>query len=117
MVRRITEATQIIGLLEGGQLASDLSDEIRKTIQDLQEHAGATGTAKGKVALTLSFEQSGEKTEVVADIATKLPKRQRRTSFFFTTDDGALSIEHPRQHDMFKPREAAPSRETQAAGG
>lgn len=106
MVQKLVNATDIIGRLENGDLAHDLSGEIRAVIQALQEAAGDKHVAKGSVTLTLKFEQQGIKTEIDAEISSKTPKKTRPRSFFFTTEDGALSLEHPNQHDMF-PREAS----------
>ena len=113
-MRKIRDATEIIARLEGGDLAADLSKEIETAIVALTEHAGDRNVARGSLTLTLSFEIAHGKAEITADIKSKLPKRLRRTSFFFATDDGALSLEHPSQHDMF-PREIAGAR--QSRGG
>jgi hypothetical protein len=99
-VKRIRDATQIIGMLENGDLANDLSNEISHVLEKLRDAAGPKGKAKGSVSLKLTFAVEGVSTEIDADIASKVPKLTRARSFFFVTDDG-LSTEHPKQMQMF----------------
>jgi hypothetical protein len=99
-MKRIRDATQIIGLLEDGDLASDLSNEIQHVLDKLRDAAGPKRAAKGSVTLKLNFEVEGVSTTIDADIASKTPKAKRSSSFFFVTDDG-LSTEHPKQVQMF----------------
>lgn len=101
MVQKIGNATDIIGILENGDLASDLGEHIREALHALRQEAGEKNKAKGSVSLKLEFEVEGEKCEIRGEITAKLPKRVRPRSFLFVTDAGELSREHPRQHDMF----------------
>ena len=64
-VREFSQATEILALLERGDLAADLSVEIRKVISDLQERAGQKGKASGHVTLRLDMTiEDGVKLEV-----------------------------------------------------
>lgn len=96
-------------MLEGGELAQALSGDINETLtklKDLSEQMGRKAKVKGKVVLTLDFEVEAGAVEVLAGIDTKVPKAPRARSFYWVTDDGALSTEHPQQTDMFGgPRE------------
>jgi hypothetical protein len=50
--------------------------------------------------------QEGRTVAIEAGIETKVPKRQRGSSFYFLTPDGGISTEHPQQQEMFAgPRE------------
>lgn len=105
---RINDPLVMIGSLERGDFAADLSAEIRKILPELQEIAGDRGRATGTVALTFKFSVKGETVEIEADLSSKTPKKQRASSTFFLTKNGELSDEHPRQNEMF-PRDASKS--------
>ncbi|MCA0027378.1 MULTISPECIES: hypothetical protein [unclassified Mesorhizobium] len=110
-MKKIRDAQTIIGMLEGGELAQALSGDITETLtklKDLGEITGSKSTVKGKVVLTLDFEVKAGAVTVLAGIDTKVPKAPRGSSFYWITDDGSLSTEHPQQTDMFSgPRSAA----------
>ena len=110
-MKRIRDATTIIGMLEDGELAGDLSNEISRLLDALRDAAGPKSKAKGSLTLKLNFAVEGVSTEIDAEISTKVPKSKRGRSFFFVTDDG-LSTEHPKQTSMF-PEDA--SRRVRAA--
>ena len=107
MTKKIREATQIIGMLERGDTAAALTDEITHALTALQEQSSQKGKAKGTVTLKLNFSVEGVNVEVDAEIASKLPKAKRARSFYFLTQDGQLSTDHPQQTDMFGPRDTA----------
>lgn len=103
-MKKIRDAQTIIGMLEGGELAAALSTDMQETLAKLKALADAQGPksrVKGKVSLTLEFAIEGGTVEVLAGIETKVPKAPRSRSFYWVTDDGALSTEHPQQTDMF----------------
>jgi hypothetical protein len=109
-MKKIRDAQTIIGMLEGGELAQALSGDITETLtklKDLSDQMGRKAKVKGKVMLTLDFEVEAGAVEVLAGIDTKVPKAPRSRSFYWVTEDGALSTEHPQQTDMFAgPKEA-----------
>lgn len=109
-MKKIRDAQTIIGMLEHGDLAAQLSTDITDTLaklRDLADLAGKKSKVKGKVTLSLDFEVSEGAVTVTAGIETKTPKAPRGSSFYWITEDGALSTEHPQQTDMFAgPREA-----------
>ena len=104
-MKKIRDAQVIIGMLEHGDLAAQLTTDISETLSKLKERAaegGKKAKAKGKITLTLDFEVDAAGATVVhAGIETKVPKAPRGESFFWVTEDGALSTEHPQQTDMF----------------
>ncbi|GHE50824.1 hypothetical protein GCM10019059_07400 [Camelimonas fluminis] len=113
-MKRIRDAQTIIGMLEGGETAAALGEELIATLAALKEHAGdrPKAKAKGKVTLTLNIEVEGVSATIGAEIASKRPKPVRGNSFFFVLQDGSLSDEHPTQGDMFSgPREVSRDRE------
>lgn len=110
-MKKIRDAQTIIGMLEGGELAQALSGDITETLtklKSLSDTMGRKAKVKGKVTLTLDFEVEAGSVNVQAGIDTKVPKAPRGSSFYWITDDGSLSTEHPQQTDMFSgPRAAA----------
>jgi len=116
MAQRIRDAQTIIGSLEGGQLAAELSTEITETLAELKEHVAdrPKAKAKGSVTLKIDFEVENGTALVSGEISSKRPKKPRDRDFFFLTDDGALSNEHPRQQNMFDPPHAVET-DTEAA--
>ena len=109
-MKKIRDAQTIIGLVEGGQLAHDFSREITDTLAKLKELSGDRPKVKikGHASLKLAFELENGAVTIVAEIDSKTPKAPRGSSFYWVTDDGSLSTEHPQQTDMFAgPRDAA----------
>lgn len=115
-MKKIRDFSQIIGLLENGQLNPALSSEISTTLNalyDLSESKEGS-TVKGSTTLKLDFAVKDGMVTIQTDFKSVVPKRPRKNSVFWVVDDGALSTEHPRQHDMFGPREvSAPDRQAQ----
>lgn len=103
---KVKTAVEIIGIVERGDLNADLTRQISDTLQQLQDMAPTKGKIKGSVKLTLNFIVEGRTVAIEAGIETKVPKRQRGSSFYFLTPDGGISTEHPQQQEMFAgPRE------------
>lgn len=99
----IRDADTLIGVLEQGDLKSDLNTEIAKLVGKLHGLSEDRPDKKFSASLTLKMNFSAENGMVTIsnDIATKLPKQPRRLDIFWTTEDGGLSTEHPAQRDMF----------------
>lgn len=113
---RIRDAQTIIGSLENGELAQEISTQITGALAALKELTGGRpkASAKGKVVMTLHIEVEGNGgTTITADVEAKVPKPPRPTSFYWVLDDGSLSTEHPQQMSMF----AGPRPLTGAAEG
>jgi hypothetical protein len=108
-MKRIRDAQTIVGMLEGGKLAQDMSTELVDTLKWLKELSDERPKTKikGSVSLKIGFEVEGGQVIVAAEIDSKRPKAPRSSNFYWLTDDGELSTEHPQQQDMFAgPREA-----------
>lgn len=103
-MKRIRDSQAIIGSLEGGETAAELSRVITDTLAKLKELGGDRPKAKIKGSVTLTLKMEVEKGQAVieAEIASKTPKPLRGSSFFWVLDDGSLSTEHPQQTDMFR---------------
>jgi len=107
---QIREASILLGALEGGELNRSLSAELSTVLKEL--HAMSTEdlkkTFKGEVDLKISLSAENGTVQISADIKSKLPKRPRARTFYWITEEGNLSTEHPQQTDMFKgPRDTS----------
>ena len=98
--KRLKQASEIIGVIERGDLNHDLTNEIEKVLKALQEQAPPKGKIKGSVSLKLGFTVSANSVELDSVIDSKVPKRPRQTSLYFLTQDAELSTEHPQQEAM-----------------
>lgn len=99
---KIREFTQIIGVIERGDAADDLTKEVNKVLEALRDAAGPKSTAKGSVTLKLNFAVQGQTIEIDAEIGSSIPKAKRARSLYFLTKDGEISTEHPNQKDLFE---------------
>jgi hypothetical protein len=107
-MKRIRDAQTIIGMLEGGEAAADLSREITETLAALKERAGPKGKAKGSITFKINIDLEGGAATLSVDIESKRPKKPRSSDFYWVLDDGSLSTEHPQQIDMFSgPRDVS----------
>lgn len=99
----IRDADTLIAVLEQGDLKSDLNAEIAKVVAKLHELSDDNPKRKFSGSLTLKMKFAAENGMVTIsnDITSTLPKIPRRSDIFWTTEDGALSTEHPAQTDMF----------------
>ncbi|NTJ46548.1 hypothetical protein G6K93_05910 [Agrobacterium rhizogenes] len=108
---KIRDAKTLLTMLESGKVNEDLSTALTSTIKALYDMAidNPRGTFKSRVSLHLDLvvEDGGEMVEINPKIPIpKLPELKRRTTVYFTTDDGGLSTEHPQQMDLIGgPRE------------
>ncbi|WP_377299772.1 hypothetical protein [Rhizobium sp. SGZ-381] len=105
----IRDTQSLLGMLESGDLNSEMTETVQmvlKKLQDLSNDQPKT-TFKGEVSLKLKFAVKNGMVDIDAEIPPpKLPKLPRKTSVYFLTEDGQLSTEHPQQRDMFPgPRE------------
>lgn len=107
-MKPIRDAQTIIGILERGDLAASLSEEISGTLAEMKDRSDQAPKekVKGEISLKLKLTMEMGTVTIVGELASKRPKAPRGSSFFWVTDDGDLTTEHPHQHDMFKPREA-----------
>jgi hypothetical protein len=102
-MKRIRDATTIIGLLDGGEVARLLGVEITDVLATLKDltQGRPKAKAKGEVTLKLKFVVEGSTLTVDQDISSKRPKMPTASSLYWVTDDGSISTEHPQQSDMF----------------
>lgn len=100
---RITSFSQLLTLLEDGELNAELSAQQRDVIEALACHAQETGkVAAGGITRKLDFKLKEGVFEVTGDVSTRTPKAERRRSIFWSTPDNHLTPENPRQHKLFQ---------------
>lgn len=110
-MKLIRDAQVLIGSLESGQLLADLSNKVMETLAELKNQSGPKRTVRGSVTLKLNFAVEDAKVTIENEISNKVPARPRSSDFFWVTDDGALSTQHPKQLDMgFDGPRAVPAR-------
>ncbi len=102
-MKTIRDAQTAIGLLERGRLSADLSTELTETLAEMYERSAENPKAKvkGSVTLKLDLVMEDRAVSIGADLTSKRPKPVRTSSFFWVTEEGELSTEHPQQQDMF----------------
>lgn len=105
----IRDTQTLLGMLESGDLNSEMTETVQTVLKKLAELSGdqPKTSFKGEVSLKLKFTVKNGMVDIDAEIPPpKLPKLPRKTSVYFLTDEGELSTEHPQQRDMFGgPRE------------
>jgi hypothetical protein len=111
--RPIRSVTEILGLLSRGRFAERLDEELEKCISALENLPEEKGTASIEISLSLNF-QSG-RLDIRPKVKGNPPKEKAFSDTPFWTLDGALSVQHPSQTDMFAgPRDATAPREREA---
>ena len=115
----IRDPSVLIGSLEGGQLNQALSTEFAQVFRQLYEMSSEDQKKTHKGSVTLKLELSAENGAVTisADIKTATPKQPRPRSFYWITENGELSTEHPRQQDMFGGPRVTNARSAESAEG
>lgn len=90
--------------LNDGVLIHELSLESFKMIKMLiadADAAGAGGSAKGEITLTLKYEVGNDQTiEIIPEIKKKEPKKRRNSTMAWVTRAGNVSFEYPRQDTL-----------------
>lgn len=111
--RPIRSVTETLGMINRGRFAERLDEELGKCISALENLPEEKGSAEITIILKLNY-QSG-RLDIRPDVKGRLPKEKAFSDTPFWIVDGALSVQHPSQIDMFAgPRDAAERREREA---
>jgi hypothetical protein len=89
---KLTTTDEIIGALERGDLAKECAAKHEEVLQALVDQGG-----NASLTVKLKFSAKAGSVTIKASVETTLSKKERRSSFFFLTDDGRLSLQHPDQ--------------------
>ncbi|MDI9847333.1 hypothetical protein QM467_04570 [Rhodoblastus sp. 17X3] len=100
---KIRDASTLLGMIDGGDIAADLTTEITDTLAAIEaSRAGRKKTSvSGSVTLKIKFKAENGGVTIDADIDSNRPKKVRGSTYLFVDSDGSLSTEHPQQTDMF----------------
>jgi hypothetical protein len=101
---------QILAMPDNGDFLEDFlnqhSDMLIK-MQQFQMNNG--GKVKGKFTITVDYTLDKQLTmQVAADAKFTLPKKPRATAALWTTEDGKLTPQNPRQPSLFGIRDVTP---------
>lgn len=91
--------TEFIANHDDGITAQMAGKYMQRVIRACLEHKGG-GKAKGKVNLSFEIEGGDGRTSITAKIDSKEPGCGSMTATYFTTEDGCLHTENPRQTQM-----------------
>ena len=95
--------------IDGGKLHEEITEYLGKISTQIQEHVDRYG-GEPKASLKLSFKFKLKKgvVEIDADCDCKLPKAPPAGTMMWPVE-GGFSVNHPRQVEMFGPRDATKS--------
>ncbi len=110
-MKLIREPQALIGFLEDGEFAESMKRELTETLVALNEAAGPKGKATGNVKVALNLKVEAGMVTISTELTSKRPKEERRSTVLWVTEDGVLSTQHPRQHDMFDGPRPVPARQ------
>ena len=92
---------KIINELEGGDFQHELSNAVQDLMADMEEvRQDFRGKPEGSVTITLKFKNDDGVIDVKSEFKVSKPKRPRRKTIYWLTDQHLLSLTNPRQLDM-----------------
>jgi hypothetical protein len=97
--RLIHKYTETVALLSRGEFAQSLDRKIAELIEAFEAMNADSGKATLEVKLEFKYELG--RIDVAATAKIKLPETERFMKTPFWVHDGALSVQHPSQIDMF----------------
>lgn len=105
---KIRDVVTVLGMVDRGHLIREANEKFEQVLTELNDQSieSPKKKLKGKVTITLDIMVENGIATVTAEATNKLPKRPPGAAIFWTTQDGALTTQHPQQNDMFI-REAA----------
>lgn len=102
MSRVIRSYTETVGLLSRGDFARRLDEELTKLLETFENMTADTG--KGSIAVKIEFKYELGRIDINPTFKVTPPEHDRFMKTPFWIVDGALSVQHPSQIDMFGPR-------------
>lgn len=106
--RPIRRFTDMLGLLNRGRFVEKCDEHLAKAMAELEALPNEKGSATITVQITVNFESG--RLDIKPTIKSKLPEEKGFNGTPFWAVDGALSVQHPSQTDMFV-RDTADTRE------
>ena len=102
MSRMLRSFRELLGLLSRGDFSRRLDEELSLAVEALEAMPADKGKAEITVKIVLNYELG--RIDVDPSVKVKLPETAKFMKTPFWSVDGALSIEHPNQIDMFSAR-------------
>lgn len=97
--RPIRSFVEMLGLLNRGRFVEKCDEHLAKAMAELEALPNEKGTATITMAITINFESG--RLDIKPSIKSKLPEEKGFNGTPFWAVDGALSVQHPSQTDMF----------------
>lgn len=113
MSRVLRTFREMIGLLSRGDFSRHLDEKMHEAIEALE--ACPADKCKAEITVKIVFEYELGRIDVKGEAKSKLPDTAKFMKTPFWSIDGALSVEHPNQIDMFPARAARTEPEDEAA--
>lgn len=109
--RLIRSLTDMLGMLSRGRFAEKCDEHLNTALETLKAIPSEKGSATLTITLTLNYESG--RIDIKPAIKSKLPEEKAFSGTPFWEHEGALSVQHPSQMDMFAgPREMPRAAET-----
>lgn len=100
--------TDFLAQVEDGRLATKASEELATLVKELKSRVENAGPKhKAKLTVTVTFDADGSLITVGGDVDVKIPKLRRQKSIMYFVGPNGLSVNNPRQQDLFDGRSAA----------
>jgi hypothetical protein len=91
--------TEFLANHDHGTLALMAGQRVQRVVAACLAHKGG-GKSKGKVTITIDIEANDGRASVTAKIDSKEPGCGSMTATYFTTEDGRLHDENPKQEKL-----------------
>lgn len=101
--------SQLIAVMGNGEFDQSMAEVLTDLIADLRDHATAgDGTAKGKLAVTISVKLEGGAFFLEPGFKVTLPTGKFGRALMFATEDNRFTPNAPLQGQLFGVRDATP---------
>lgn len=113
--RPIRRFSEMLELLSRGKFTEKCDEHLNKAIETLEAMPDQKGVATLTLTITLNYQEG--RLDAKPAVKSKLPDEKGFGGTPFWTVDGALSVQHPSQFDMFRgPQDADERRRDRDAG-
>lgn len=104
MIKPIRSLFEALSLMHRGEFAERVDEHLAKAIAEVER--SQDDKASATITLKVAIQRVGDRIEIKPAIDSALPKEKGFQSIPFWIVDGALSVQHPSQTDMFaRPRD------------
>lgn len=98
--------TRVLSEIRRGQALTEASESLAEVVSGVRQWG-----RPGELRITLKVRPNpdGETVDIEDDLVMKAPKRPKKSTRFFATEEGELTRENPKQPEMFTPVEGGRS--------